>query len=344
MLDGHRRWTLLAVLAAGNLALWLSVACLVGMCAGDGMDLGVETLARHAQATAVASWEKAMSRNSPRPAGEGSAQASRPDEQDAASSSMQPPAAVTVSLEENRSPLPSAAESLPPDDVSPDSGDSSDARVPLPPSTAGLQVAGSPQATASLKAAGSPEPGTEPLAPTTEVAAPPATTGPVSAALHAVAATGDTAPLLLVDPEFHSLAVLNSEMDRSGPERAVQIRFQEETLNQELAAVWHNNPALPYSDVRVDLHDNGVAISGRVTVLGFEVEALLEGTVVAEDCVPRLEVESVSLAGVTTPRFVRAQVVALANEAMAWYPADYPLCLEEIVLEEARATFYGHSR
>jgi len=31
-------------------------------------------------------------------------------------------------------------------------------------------------------------------------------------------------------------------------------------------------------------------------------------------------------------------------EAMAWYPQDYPLCLEEIVLEDIGATVYGYRR
>jgi hypothetical protein len=29
---------------------------------------------------------------------------------------------------------------------------------------------------------------------------------------------------------------------------------------------------------------------------------------------------------------------------MTWYPADYPLCLEQIVLEETRLTCYGYRR
>jgi hypothetical protein len=154
-------------------------------------------------------------------------------------------------------------------------------------------------------------------------------------------ATLVSSPLLLADPEITSLSRLDAEMNRSAPDRAVQIRYQEEALNREIAALWRNNPELPYRDVQVDMRPGRVAVSGRVTVMGFGVNGELLGQVVAEDCVPQLEIESLSVAGIMTPKFVKDQVQEMVFEAMAWYPEDYPLCLEEIVLEETKATVYG---
>jgi hypothetical protein len=57
-----------------------------------------------------------------------------------------------------------------------------------------------------------------------------------------------------------------------------------------------------------------------------------------------LEIDRLRLAGVMTPAFVRDEVESMIHEAVAWYPADYPLCLEQIVLEETSATVYGHRR
>jgi hypothetical protein len=124
----------------------------------------------------------------------------------------------------------------------------------------------------------------------------------------------------------------------------VLIRYQEETLNQQIAALWRNNPELPYRDVQVDMQPGRVAVTGRLTVIGFAVNAKLEGEVVAQDCVPVLEVESLSVAGLMTPKFVKDQVQDMVFEAMAWYPEDYSLCLEEIVLEDNQATVYGFRR
>jgi hypothetical protein len=157
-------------------------------------------------------------------------------------------------------------------------------------------------------------------------------------------ATSISSPLLLADPEISSLSELNAEMSRSAPDRAVQIRYQEDALNREIAALWTNNPELPYRDVIVELQPGRVTLTGRVTVLGFEVNAEVLGKVLALDCVPQLEIEDLSVAGLMTPRFVKDQVQEMVFEAMAWYPADYPLCLEEIVLEDGRATVYGYRR
>lgn len=157
-------------------------------------------------------------------------------------------------------------------------------------------------------------------------------------------ATLDSTPLLLADPEISSLAALDAEMSRSAPNRAVQIRYKEEALNSEIAALWTNNPDLPFRDVHVDLQHNGVIVTGKTTALGFQVNAAVTGSVSVEECRPQLEIETVTVAGVMTPSFVKDQVEEIILEAMAWYPADYPLCLEQIVLEETRATVYGYRR
>jgi hypothetical protein len=57
-----------------------------------------------------------------------------------------------------------------------------------------------------------------------------------------------------------------------------------------------------------------------------------------------MEIETISIAGVLTPGFVKDRIKVMLLEALEWYPANYPLCLEQIVLEEDRATIYGHRR
>jgi hypothetical protein len=157
-------------------------------------------------------------------------------------------------------------------------------------------------------------------------------------------ATLVSSPLLMSNPEIKSLTMLNAEMNRSAPERAVQIRFQEDALNREFAAMWENHPELPYRNVKIDLKRDGVIVTGNVTVFGFEVDAKITGRVVAQDCLPNFEVATVSVEGLMTLPFIKDQIGELIREAMTWYPADFPLCLEQIVLEETRATVYGHRR
>jgi len=150
--------------------------------------------------------------------------------------------------------------------------------------------------------------------------------------------------LPLSDPDAADLLHLDAEMSRSATGRPVQIRYSEAALNREIGALLAANPDLPYQNVYADLKHDGVVLSGSVTVLGFQVEAEVSGRVVARDCQPQVEIETISIAGLATPDFVREGIQDIVLEALAWYPADYPLCLEQIVLEEEQLTVYGSRR
>jgi hypothetical protein len=133
-------------------------------------------------------------------------------------------------------------------------------------------------------------------------------------------------------------------MSRSSPGRPVLIRYSEAILNEELTVLLVSNAELPYDNVYVDLQPNQLTMTGDVEVVGFEVSTTVVGSVVAEECRPRVQISSVSIGGVVTPGFIQEQVEQLVLEALDWYPVDYPLCLDQIVIEEERATVYGHRR
>jgi hypothetical protein len=157
-------------------------------------------------------------------------------------------------------------------------------------------------------------------------------------------ATLVTSPLLMADPEISTLTRLDAEMSRSAPDRAVQIRYQEDALNSEIATLWVNNPDLPYRDVQLDLQREQVVVTGTVSAWGFDAKVKVTASVSAQDCVPQFEIKSVSVMGVVAPLFVRNQFDKLIAEPTTWYPADYPLCVEQIVVEDTRLTVYGYRR
>lgn len=273
----NTHWVWLTLFALVNLVFWAGLAAAVGLIGSDRLDLGMESLAREGQASAVAFWEQLVPKNArPTPVPTTLSQAPPPAE--TAENTPQP--ALAGAVENGPQATPAAVTVLSSDDTP------------------------------------TPEP----------------------------EATQVRSPLLLADPKISSLAALNAEMNRSAPNRAVQIRYQEEALNREIAILWTNNPELPFRDVDVDLQHNQVIITGQAIVLGFRVSAEVTGSVSAQDCRPQLEIETVSVAGMMTPQFVKDQVEEIVLEAMAWYPADYPLCMEQIVLEETRATIYGYRR
>lgn len=151
-------------------------------------------------------------------------------------------------------------------------------------------------------------------------------------------------PLLLANPPLKDLAQVDAEMARSAVGRPVQIRYSEADLNLAIAALVENNPKLPYENVKVVLLRDRVVVTGSATVLSFPVSTEVIGAIQAEDCLPHIEIQSISIAGVMTPCFVKDQIEEMILEAETWYPPDYPLCLEQIIVENGRATVYGHRR
>ena len=287
------RWSLLIIFAACNLAIWLVAAVVVGLVVSDRVDLGVETLIRERQATAIVVWEDVISKPAK--------------------------TAVQATYEAGAPAGPQTGPALP----------AEGALAQVLPTATGNSPAGNALQQPG-QATPTPNPGSW-ITATPLPASQPETT-PVSS------------PLLLSDLEFSNLLRLDQEMNRSAVGRAVQIRYDEAALNGEIHALLENNPQLPYDNVHVDLNRERVTVTGDVTVLGFTVSTKVAGRVVAVDCLPRMEIETISIAGVLTPGFVKDRIKAMLLEALKWYPANYPLCLEQIVLEENRATIYGHRR
>jgi uncharacterized iron-regulated membrane protein len=153
-----------------------------------------------------------------------------------------------------------------------------------------------------------------------------------------------TTPLLIADPDIAGLVMMDTEMAQSAPGRAVQIRYDQEALNRELAILVDAYPELPYRNVQAVLQPDQVVVSGQVTLLGIDVKTEVQGRVVAQACLPWIEVQTISIAGVVAPGFFETKIKEVIDESLSWYPADYPLCLEQIVLEDGRVTIYGSRR
>lgn len=151
-------------------------------------------------------------------------------------------------------------------------------------------------------------------------------------------------PLLMTDPGLEGLMRLHAEMGRSDVGRPVQIRYGEAALNREVEALLAQYPNLPYHDVQVKLGRDQIVAEGMVDLLGVEVSTEIVGMVQADDCLPEVQIDTVALAGVLTPEFFRDQIKDIVLESLSWYPVDYPLCLEQIVLEEGRVTVYASRR
>jgi hypothetical protein len=296
----------LALLAAGNVILWAGVALVVAFVASDRLDLGIESTVREYEATAVASWSSPI--ESRTPAGLTSSQVPSP---------ILSPAALGPAIE-------------------PTAGATEIALLPSPTAPAERDLA-----SGESKSGG--ETSGNPTAPPTPQIIPSDPT-PIRAAAQFEPASPLTTPLLLTDPRFSDLASLDPEIKRSAAGRTVQIRYQEAALNRELAAWLATRPDLPYRSVYVDLRDGQVVVTCKVVVLSFLISAEVEGELVASNCRPELELSSVKIGGLFTPGFARDEVKKMLDQALDWYPSDYLLCIDEIVLQDDGTTVYGHRR
>lgn len=153
-----------------------------------------------------------------------------------------------------------------------------------------------------------------------------------------------SSPLVLSDPGFDSLGQVDAEMARSTVGRQVEIRYREAVLNREITTLIAQSSDLGFRDVQVNFDHDRVIMTGDVTVLGLDVDAEVQGVVVIENCLPRIELQTVSVEGFLTPGFVRDEVAKMVQGALAWYPPDSALCLERIILEEGMVTVYGYRR
>jgi len=153
-----------------------------------------------------------------------------------------------------------------------------------------------------------------------------------------------SAPLILADPVLDDLTSLDQEMARSAPGRVVQIRYLETTLNDEISALLASRTDLPYENTHVDLGTEQVIVGGDVRVFGLAIHAEVRGNIVAQDCAPQFETSSVKIGRFFTPVVIRDKVKELLDAALDWYPVDYPLCIEGIVVQQDRVTLYGRRR
>jgi hypothetical protein len=304
------RWGCLAILAISNLVLWVVVAIAVGLVASDTVDLGMETYIRERRATAetliqqVPTW---ISELKARPA----TQEPEPAEVQAEKGS---PTSTSISPTAPQ-PSPPPATQAPQTPTAPPAQEPSTPPTPTP-------ISSSPSAT--------------PLSPSAVPSAPSATPGP--------SATPISSPLLMSNPDLLTLLNIDAEMLRSATGRPVQIRYREGPLNREIATFLEAHPNLPYRNLYIALKRDHIILTGEVTTQGFQLSAEVIGTLAAEDCRFVVEIEAISTTGTLPPVLYESPIENMLEDAMNWIPTEYPLCLEQIVLEEGRMTIYASRR
>ncbi len=146
------------------------------------------------------------------------------------------------------------------------------------------------------------------------------------------------------NPDLLMLMNIDTEMLRSATGRPVQIRYREGSLNREIATFLEAHPTLPYRNVYIALKRDQIILTGEVTTQGFQLSAEVIGMLAVEDCRFAVKIETISTTGKLPPILYQAPIEGMFEDAVNWIPTEYPLCLEQIVLEEGRMTIYASRR
>jgi hypothetical protein len=148
-------------------------------------------------------------------------------------------------------------------------------------------------------------------------------------------------PVELDDPSISELVVLDAELQTWPPGRILQVTYTQQGLNRELDALLAANPGLPFRDVEAVVAWDELRLSGTMRLLGVDVPLVAVGQVLAVDCRPRVQVNSLTAGVLPAPGLVRDQVLGRLQQWIRWFPADHPLCIQDIQFDDGVLTVVG---
>jgi hypothetical protein len=131
------------------------------------------------------------------------------------------------------------------------------------------------------------------------------------------------------------------EGGHNGESFTVEITDQEaaETIAWYLA----RNPRIPFRDPQVFIALKGVSASGVAEIAGLRVGLTGQAGIELRDGVPYVTLDDLDVAGVAVPGFVQDRIQA-EIDAQFGLAQDLPLIINELILEEGKATVRGTIR
>ena len=123
--------------------------------------------------------------------------------------------------------------------------------------------------------------------------------------------------------------------------------FNLEVTNQEAAETiaWYlsRHPTIPFGEPQVIIRPDGVSAKGVAELAGLRVGLTGQAHVELRDGVPIVTLGNLDVAGVAIPGFVQDRIQAEIDSQFG-LAQDLPLIIEEVILEEGKATIRGTIR
>jgi hypothetical protein len=152
-------------------------------------------------------------------------------------------------------------------------------------------------------------------------------------------------PAIKVEPRLEAdLAALRQKLIEGGHSgEPFTVGITDLEAAETIAWYLDRHPSVPFRDPQVFVQPDGITAKGVAEVAGLRVGLTGRATIQLQDGVPLVTVEDLDLAGVAVPGFVRDRIQA-EIDAQFSLAQDLPVSIEELRLEEGRATVRGTIR
>ncbi len=123
--------------------------------------------------------------------------------------------------------------------------------------------------------------------------------------------------------------------------------FTLEVTDQEAAETiaWYlrGHPGIPFREPQVSITPDGIAASGVAEIAGLRVGLTGKARIVLRNGIPLVTLADLEVAGVAVPGFVQNRIQQEIDDQFA-LAQDLPVTIDELLLEEGKATVRGTIR
>jgi hypothetical protein len=127
----------------------------------------------------------------------------------------------------------------------------------------------------------------------------------------------------------------------SGP---VSVTMSNQQLTTAANDYLGKHPEVPFSDLQVQVHHDGVEITGKARVGGLSVPVRVWGLITLVDNVPYFEVTNVDLGQTPLPGSIKNIITALLDQSVDFSQFNLPMVVQDIQLGEGQVTITGTAR
>jgi len=145
----------------------------------------------------------------------------------------------------------------------------------------------------------------------------------------------------VLDPDIADLRARLIEGGHSGEPFSLEVTNQEAA--ETIAWYLSRHPAIPFGEPQVTISPDGISAKGVAELAGLRVGLTGQARIELRDGVPIITLGDLDVAGVAVPGFVQDRIQAEIDSQFG-LAQDLPLIIEEVMLEEGKATVRGTIR